>query len=463
MLRLALYETLCGNGSPHRWAQEAQENAPLQWLLRGTKPSVRACYRFRDRLGQVVETLHADIIHRAQDERLCVAPEVVAQDGSFHRACASRHRLVNQDQLHKRRRQLEEVIQAEAAGREPAEAAGVEPAATAGVEPAATAGGEPAATAPYWMPKTPTGRADLCLRMEKAGEILQQRLETNARKRKSHRLDEKHVCVSLSDPEAAISRDKEKVFCPLYTAQYMTDYCSGLVLGFQVTAAATDVGTLIPMIDKVQPLVGGTIKKVCTDSTYATVLELKACQERNIELIALVQENSWTEKNRQRPGAVSTSNKLDFLWLDEEQTYQCPDGHKLQFQYQEHAERAGGRKVTMSRYHCAAEHCLGCRFAPSCVKDASRGRTIKRLEGQELLDAQRERMKQADAREILRYRSAVVERTIADTKEHRDGRRLHGRGLARATAEIGLKLIAQNLLTLHRLRKAAANSHEDTS
>ncbi len=292
---------------------------------------------------------------------------------------------------------------------------------------------------------------------------LEERLKANTKRRKSHRLDEKHVCVSLSDPEAALSRDKEKVFCPLYTAQYMVDYQTSLVLGFSVAAAATDVGTLIPMIDQVQSLVGNTLERVCTDATYATVLELKACQEREIELIALVQENSWSEKNRQRRGVVVASNKQDFKWLAEEQTYECPGGHKLGYLYQETMDRTGGRKVKMGRYHCSSDHCTVCPLAASCVKNASCGRTVKRLDGQELLDAQRERMQQPEQQELLRQRGAIVERSIADTKAHRDGRRLHGRGLQRAIAEIGLKVMTQNLLTLHRLRKVAANHDEITS
>lgn len=427
MLRLALYEILRGVASPNRWAQDAKENLPLRWLLRGIQPSARVCYRFRDRVGNVVETIHELTIKGGQQEGLFEPPKEMAQDGSLHRACASRHRLVNKDQLEKRRHVLQEAMGADAECREPAE------------------------PKPYWLPNTPNGRADLMSRMEKAEEVLAERLKKNAEKQKSDRLAEKHVCVSLSDPEAAISRDKEKVFSPLYNVQYMTDYQSGLVFGFDVNASATDVGTLIPMIDKVQPLVDHSVERVVTDSTYATVLDLQACKDRNIDLIALVQENSWTEKNRERKGKARTSNKRDFIWLEGEKTYQCPAGHRLRYQYKETASRAGG-KVTLYRYHCPPEHCTVCPLAHSCAKDPSRGRTIKRLEGQELVDAQRERMKQPDAQKLHRNRGAVVERSIADTKEHRDGRRLHGRGLLRATAEIGLKIIAQNILTLHRLR-----------
>lgn len=430
MLRLALYETSRGVGSPNRWAVDAKESKPLNWLLRGIQPSPRACYRFRDRLGSTIDALHEEIINHAMQDQLLVDPKEVAQDGSSHRACASRHRVVNKEQLNKRRCQLEEQI--ESGG-----------------------GSDPA---PYWMPNTPSGQDDLLERMTKAAEVLDERLEKNAQRNKSDRLDEKHVCVSLSDPEAAISRDKEKVFGPMYTAQYLVDYETSLVLGFSVAAAATDVGTLIPMVDKTQALVGGTIERVCTDSTYATVLELKECRDRNIDLIALVQENSYTEKNRQRRGTLPSSNKQDFEWLEDDQTYQCPAGYKLTFQYTEHAKRAGGRRLKLRRFHCPPENCLGCKLTHGCVKDPSRGRTIKRLDGQELVDAQRERMKQPDAQQLHRLRGSVVERAIADAKQHRNARSLHGRGLSRATTEIGLTIMVQNILTLQRLRKTRENA-----
>jgi hypothetical protein len=437
MLRLALYETLNGIGSPIRWARDAKESLPLGWLLRGMTPSARACYRFRDRMGGLVHQIHEEMIQASRRRKIFEDPVDVAQDGSFHRACASRHRLVNSDQLDKRRRQLDEVMQADAENREPTE------------------------PLPYWMPSTPNGRAGLLSRMIQAREILNERLKKNAQRRKCRRLDEKHICVSLSDPEAAISRDKERVFGPLYNVQYLTDYRTRLVLGFEVAATATDVDTLNSMIEKVQRLVDGSIQRVVADASYATVLDLIACKALNIDLIAFVQENSRTEKNLQRRGTVS-SNRHEFMWLEDEQTFQCPAGHKLHYEFKENSPRANGRKVVMRRFRCAPEHCMACQLAPHCVKDPSRGRTVKRLEGQELLDAQRERMKQPDAQELYRYRGSVVERTIADTKEHRDGRRLHGHGLTRTTAEIGLKVIAQNILTLHRLRKAAANRCDDT-
>ena len=53
--------------------------------------------------------------------------------------------------------------------------------------------------------------------------------------------------ISTSDFQAALGRDKEKVFRPLYNLQVVQDIESPLVLGYEVFAQATDAGTLMPL------------------------------------------------------------------------------------------------------------------------------------------------------------------------------------------------------------------------
>ena len=66
-------------------------------------------------------------------------------------------------------------------------------------------------------------------------------------------------------------------------------------------------------------------------------------------------------------------------------------------------------------------------------------------------------MKTERAKKFYRTRGQVIERAFADTKQHRKGRRFHGRGLQRAKAEVGLLVLAQNVLTILRLRKKREN------
>lgn len=88
---------------------------------------------------------------------------------------------------------------------------------------------------------------------------------------------------------------------------------------------------------------------------------------------------------------------------------------------------------------------------------------IKRMEGEELLEAQRQKMSQDDAKEQYRLRGQTVERGFGDTKGNRRVDRFHGRRLAGARAETDLLALAQNILRLDNLQRNAVNLIELTT
>jgi hypothetical protein len=67
------------------------------------------------------------------------------------------------------------------------------------------------------------------------------------------------------------------------------------------------------------------------------------------------------------------------------------------------------------------------------------------MEGQELLDAQRQKMDQPEAKARYKLRGQTVELGFADAKGNRHVARFHDRGLRRARTETGLLVLAQNL------------------
>lgn len=435
MLKMVLFEYLQGRLSPAQWHRDASEHDAMRWLGRGCEPSRITWYRFRDRMKDVVKALHEDLIKRAIDDDLLHA-EVGVQDGTTVAACASRHRVVNERTLLKRQAILQQAIASDQLGDAP-----------------------PIDTV-MWMPTTPSGREELAERMQQAATILMQRLEQNARKPKGKRKDPHHVFVSLTDPQAAMGRDKFKVFRPLYTIQFMVDSKSLLVLGYLCRPEATDAGTLTPLIDQVQQTVGGTLNRVLADSAYSTLVDLIDCDHRGIDLLAPVQANSFTDSKQKKSGRPK-NNRAEFDWNEDQQTYRCPAGHELDYKGKEAKRRYGGRSVIEHRYHCRAEHCQGCPLASGCVKKADRGRWIKRLEGQELLDAQRRKMDGDAIKRSYRERSQVIERAFGDAKRHRNFDHFHGRQPWRAETETGLVVLAQNLLTLDRLQRRSLNPNEN--
>ncbi len=433
MLSMVLYLLLKGIASPARWHEEAKLNEAVQWLGYGYQPSRRTWYDFRDRMADTIDQLHQNLIRDGIKQGV-VDPTVGVQDGTSFAACASRHRMVNDATLNKRKEQLERLIKGTQQENE---------------------------TLPKWVPPTVAGRLELVQRMDRARGVLDQRIADNAKKNSDKRKDPTKILVSLSDPDAPLGRDKLKVYRPLYTVQHVVDPKSLLITAYRCDASVCDTGTLAPMIDQVQKIVGGQLRCMMADSAYCTILDLRDCRERNIELLAPVQTNSYSKPKKSTNG-VGLSNRDQFQWDQEKSTYRCPAGHVLKYQSKQQKKRHGGRSLTQYRYHCPGAHCSSCALAAGCVSIPARGRTVTRMEGQELLDEQREKMERADTQQRYKVRSQTVERGFGDAKGNRRFERFHGRGLRRARCETGLLVLAQNLLRLDTLQRKAV-SPEKTS
>ena len=180
-------------------------------------------------------------------------------------------------------------------------------------------------------------------------------LSTAKRRIHNRELPRKKVKVSITEPEAPLGRDKEKVFGPMYTAEFVVDTASLLILSFDVFTQVTDAGTLAPMLDRTQEVTGAMLIQISTDALYASLLDLQECQERNVRLVAPVQENDFTEQKRAQAGPPRIG-KDQFQWLPEEQTYRCPEGHRLNYKGKEQKRRRDDNTVTQHRFHCPAEH-----------------------------------------------------------------------------------------------------------
>jgi hypothetical protein len=380
--------------------------------------------------------MHAQAIRQAMAEGFTAAESAVL-DGTSVRSYASRHQLVNEEKLTKRLQELSAAVAQDAAGK-------------------------PIESQPYWMAATPNGRQAQLERYRLAGDELADRLAKNQERPKDKQLPRKKVKVSVTDPEAPLGRDKEKVFCPMYTAEFVVDTASLLILSFEVFAQATDAGTLAPMLDRTQEVTGTMVIQIGTDAGYTSLLDLQECQERNVRLVGPVGENDFTEQKRAEAGPPRIG-KDQFQWLPEEKTYRCPEGHRLNYKGKEQKRRRDDNTVIQHRYHCPAEHCRACPLRERCVRNPEKGRTVKRLEGEELIEAHKEYMKTDAAKAANRLRGSVIERCFGDAKKHRDLRCLHGRGLKRARAEVGLVILVQTALTLARLRKNAVTPRENAA
>ena len=243
-LVVALYEMQLGHRSPTEWHRHARENSPVRWLAMGIRPSRSRWYDFGDRL--------------------------------------TRHKLLNQQTLERRTAELQQAIEDEMYGRT-----------LSIVTP-----GKPVVTGPAWMAKTSSGREDQHRRYQTAGVIMQRNHRENAERPAHQRRPAEKIKISIGDPEAPLSLDKEKVFRPLYNVQLEYDLESPLILAYDVFAQPNDNGTLEPMLRRHERLTGCKIEKIFADSTYTSAIDLAACESAGVEMYGPYQENSLSAKKR---------------------------------------------------------------------------------------------------------------------------------------------------------------------
>ena len=434
LLKVVLLETRRGRHSPAAWLQDAAECAPVRWLLRGLSPSRSAWYAFRDRVAPVLEALNAQPLLQALAAGLTPADRA-ALDGTTVAANASRHKLVKRDQLHERQAQLDAAI-------------------------AADQSGDPPAVRPGWMAPRPAGRARQQARLRQARARLDALHARNGAKRRCKRQAAGRIVVSPADPEAVVGRDKEKVYRPLYNVQVVDDLDSPFVLAYDVFAQQNDAGTLAPMLARLRAALGRTPAALLTDAAYAGGADLAVAAQAGVTLYAPVPGDG--DGKPPKPGKAKLIPKREFRWSAAEEAYVCPQGHRLAYEESSRQKRSGTEAVLLHRYRCPAQHCLACPLQARCTPAPASGRAVTRSEHEPLIEALRARMATAEAKALYRLRGQTVEHVNADWKQHRKLRRFSGRGLARARCQVGLMVLAHNLLTLRAEEAKASNKPKET-
>ena len=429
LVKLVIYEMQNNRPSPAQWARDVVESAPVRWLLLGLEPSRARLYDFRDRIARLLPAWNAAVLRLAVAAKLTTASRA-SLDSTSVAAAASRRHLLHEERLAGRRAVIALAL-------------------------ACHARGQLVAEPPGWLATSVVRLREQKQRYRRAAEVMQVRQAANIQRRSGKRKPAEKVLVSVTDPEAVLARDKLNVFRPLYSVQLLRDLDSPLVLAYDVLTQNNDNGVVAPMVEQMAGSVGHKPEVLLVDSGYVSVHHLEVCASAGITLYGPCQENDYTGPNGKKPQCNQKTElpKRAFQWLSEEQTYRCPEGHRLRFSVKQTQRRAEG-PIALSIFTCPAEHCLACPRQALCTRSPKRGRSVSRLENEELLDELRARMATDEAKRLYQLRSRTVELNYADLKEHRGLRRFHGRGLQRAKAETGVLVLAHNLLFVQAQRWA---------
>lgn len=423
-----------GIRSPSKWATAAKNDDRCKLVGRGIHPGRTTFYYFRDRAAKFIEAFHTNMIQDAIQNGV-IDPTEGCLDGTFVSAAASRHKMFRLKQVSRRLSVIKRSI------------AQLD-------DPGQVASHRKLKGFPSWLAKTPGGRQRQLSSFRAAKARILDEIRVNRGLPSSLSRDEDEIKISPADVDAVIGKDKLKVTRPLYNIQYVCDLTSDVILSYDVFRKKNDTGTLIPMINKTQQMIGRPLKAVHADSGYCSLLEVTDCVELGVDLFAPVPERKGS-KGRLTASGEEQLLAVEFPWDELTGSLSCPAGHSMRRVSRSKDPRADDRYVIELRFEQEEQHCGGCALAARCLASGSKRRTVRRLENQSVMDAQKAKMASEAGVASGRNRKIRIERRYGDSKKHRGGGQLHGCGLTRATAETGLMVVAQNTLTLYLLVKRA--------
>jgi hypothetical protein len=208
---------------------------------------------------------------------------------------------------------------------------------------------------------------------------------------------------------------------PRYKEHRGVDNRFGVITGSLVTSGIVDDGSifksLVYMHEDTTEL---KVKTGIGDSKYGIIDNYLICKDKGIEP-HFEDLKSTQEQGEKRRGLFSSER---FIYNEETDTFICPDGKRLE-------RRSRDKKRHRIKYISSKEDCENCTLQDQCTKSQSGQRTVDRHERQEDIDKMRAEALSSGAREDLRKRWPLMERTFADGKNQHGLKRARWRRLWR--------------------------------
>ena len=252
-------------------------------------------------------------------------------------------------------------------------------------------------------------------------------------------INDKHTVQS--DPDATVVRHRSGKSVPSYKNHRVLDDLAGVITAIKTTTGCVpEGGQLMDLVEQHEAMVGRKPRAAIADSAYGTSANFIALAESGIR--AHVADLRSRLHNVRAEGIYPAEA---FAYDAKSDSFRCPANQRL-FRHHYHAGRG------YHEYRAKAGVCAACPLARRCTR-AKAGRTLKRYEGQELLDRARRQSHGPAAQRDRRRRQWFQERNFGEAAVQHGFKRSRWRSLRRQQIQDLLIAAIQNLKIY--LRKAA--------
>lgn len=257
---------------------------------------------------------------------------------------------------------------------------------------------------------------------------------------KNKMIDENLSELCVTDSDAKVMKNHSNIE-PCYNVQSVVDSKNKLILDYDVTNQANDIGLLKPMSDKVfddydlDSIINKDSNHVITeiaDAGYYKSDDLLALNSSNVKALVPKPKSSFSSGS-------SDFSKDNFSFDSVKDVYICPAGYELSFS-RKSTETRNGVSNHYKIYSCS--HCPSCPFIGKCTKSVN-GRSIKRnINEDRLLEIDNEYKSDTS---LYKLRKALVEHPFGTIKRSLGLTHVYVKGLDRVSSWASSVFLAYNL------------------
>jgi hypothetical protein len=243
--------------------------------------------------------------------------------------------------------------------------------------------------------------------------------------------------INSTDEDSAIMRSVQGSHSS-YNVQQVVEDKNGLIVHAEPVRDTSDVNQFAHQISEAQKTLGQKCEIACGDAGYADTKELGKVDSEGIRVIVPSQRQALHK-------GVKQFDKSAFQYDAEADCYWCPKGKQLLFKWW---DRDRNRKYYRPDL---AVSCIECEYFGQCTSSKKYGRTIMRLDQEDLKNKLEAEYESEQSQEIYARRKKRVELPFGHWKRNLKLDAFLLRGLDGASAETSLVATCFNIVRMINL------------
>jgi len=399
LLKIYIYGYLNKVRSSRKLELEIDRNIEMMWLCAGLRPRYKTIANFRKDNAAALKKVFREFVLLCKELEL-IEGKLVAIDGAFLRANASKNQLITKKTISKNLEKIdskiEQYLQAlNFADQESKKDKALKPL--------------PANSLPKMKEKKAKLDKDLTL-LEEIGVTQYNR----------------------TDPDAQLmSKPAHNLMA--YNTQIAVDAKFKFIVVTDISSEGNDSHQLHRISKQTQEIVQSDALITTGDKGYFNAQEIKKCIDDGIDTIVPKTDAG------QLYSAKGKFGKNKFVYDKASDSYICPNNHHLIFAGT--ITKKGDKEYC--NYRISSKICKSCPLKEQCLSKA-RSKTILRYKYADMIDLYKEKLKTDESKKIIKQRSAIAEHPFGTTKQVLGWSHFLVRGSQKVSGENALIMFTYN-------------------